>query len=267
MNQIRVSKESISPTTSPKKSTSQYNSFNLNSSLTKRDFKTKGKEMWQLKSTRKELDEKIKNLQNRINFLNSEQERTEKTITLTKRKHESFSKLRDGVTQEKLKINEFKIINEKKLLAQKQENLSKTKELQEKIKAKKAKIVEENLTQRANMVKNIRESHEQVSKELEADQKRKKFLTSVLHDTIKKIHHRKTSSFQCLIQQKELEYTLKLQKELELQDKAKEQISFLEKLETEYMEKLQSTQKMQQTVNSILSSPVNKSFNFLNFNL
>lgn len=265
MSRVRTSNDSSSP--SPKKSVSHFNSFNLNSSLTRRDFQNKGKEMWQLKTTRKELDLKIKNLQNRLNFLNSEQERTEKTITITKKKHESFSKLRDEVTQEKLKINEFKILKEKQLMAQKKENLTKSKELQEKIKEKKAKIVNENLVQRASMVKNIKESHEQVNKEIEAERKRKQFLTSVLHDTIKKIHHRKTSSFQSLVQQKDLEYSQKLQKELDLQEKAKEKILFLEKLETEYMEKLQSTQKLQQTVNSILSSPVNKSFNFLNFNL
>lgn len=256
-----------SSTSSPHKSNSHTNSFALNNSLTRRDSLTKGKEMWQLKNTRKELDIKLKKLQNRINFLNSEQEKTEKTIEVTKKKHESYSKLRDEVTKEKLRNNESKALYEKKLFAQQQENLQKTKELQEKIKEKRVNIVKENRVLRNKLKEKIKVSYLNKVLEINEELKKKKKLTGNLHETIKKIHHKKNLSFQNLILQKDEEYLKKIQNELTLQEEAKKKIMELEKVEQECMEKLQSSQKLQQTVNSILASPANKTLNFSIFNL
>jgi chromosome segregation ATPase len=258
---------SLNDSTNPSPRKSHSKSFVLNNSLTRRDFQTKGKEMWQLKTTRKELDKKLKQLQNRINFLNSEQEKTEKTIDSTKKKHENYSKLRDEVTQEKLKNNEFRSQNEKKLYAQQQENLLKAKNLQEKIKQNKTKLVKENQMQRTQMISQIKESYMNTVLEIEAELKRKQKITCEIHENIKKIHHRKNLSLHCLTLQKDEEYLKKIQKEIENQEETKQKIIQLEKIEQECMEKLQSTQKLKQTVNSILSSPVNKSLNFLIFNL
>ena len=58
-----------------------------------------------------------------------------------------------------------------------------------------------------------------------------------------------------------------MQLELKAQEEAMKKIQELEELEQNVLEKLESTKKLEYTVNSILSSPAHKDLNLFSFNL
>lgn len=265
INKLTLSKDFNS--TDPQKRANNSASFLLENSMTRREYQSKGKEMWQLINNRKELEAKIKRLENRISHLGFEQQRTEKTIEGTKKKHESFSKIRDEVAQEKIQKNEYKKLQYRTLSEAKDKLMKERRELNEKIKENKTKIIQKNVE-----VKNAMKENTKIGLLMRREEEKGEFLRNKekvveVSESIKKIHHGRNSSFQTLRQMKEEEYTNRMQEQIKAQEEAVKRIQELERIETEFMEKLQMTQKMQETVNSILSSPTHKDINLLSFNL
>ena len=252
---------------SPQKRTASSGSFLVENSLTRREYQNKGKEMWQLNNNRKELEEKLKKLENRIKHLSFEQQKTEKVIECTKKKHESYSKIRDDAAQEKIYLNEVKLQQEKQMNDLKDKYQKESQELKQKIKENKMQLIDKNTNLKKNMNQTIQMSL--MLKKEEEDKKRNKLKENAIKvsESIKRIHHKRNSSYQTLKQLKEEEYNNKMQQHIKAQEDAVKRIQELERIENEIMDKLESTQKIQETVNSILSSPAHKNINLLSFHL
>lgn len=252
---------------SPHKQTCNSGSFLLENSMTRREFQNKGKEMWQLINNRKEIEEKLKKLENRIKHIGYEQQRTEKIIEGTKKKHEKFSKIRDDVSQDKLLKNELKEQREKEKEELRKRNLKEKQEQRQKIRENKSKLIRQNVELKSSM--NEKLNSDFLKKEQEKKEGYLKLREKCIRvsNSIKRIHHKRNSSLQMLKSAKNEEYSNKMQDEIKAQEDAIKKIQELELVEMAMLENFENTKKIQETVNSILSSPAHRDFNLLAFNL
>ena len=252
---------------SPQKVHNSSGSCVLENSITRREFQNKGREMWQLMNCRKEAEEKLKKMENRIKHISLEQQRTEKVIEDTKKKHEKYSKIRDGVSQDRLLKNESKEQQEKERNELKKKYLKESQDLKLKIKENKIKAIQKNTEMKKVIIE--KQKNDIMKKEEEKKQNCIKFREKCIRvsDSLKKIHHKRNSSYQALKTLKEEQYFNKMQQEMKAKDDALKRIQELEQLESSMMKDFENTKKIQETVYSILSSPMHKDLNILCFNL
>ena len=252
---------------SPRRMHNSSGSCLLEHSITRKEFQNKGKEMWQLMNNRKEVEEKLKKLENRIKHISVEQQKTEKIIEDTKKKHEKYSKIRDGVSQDKLFKNDLREQQEKERNELKKKYMKESQDLKLKIKENKMKTTQKNAEMKKAIIE--KQQNDLLKKEEERKNNYIKLREKCIRvsDSIKKIHHKRNSSYQALKTLKEEQYLKKMQQEMKAQEDALKKIQELEQLESGMMENFENTKKLQDTVNSILSSPMHKDLNILCFNL
>jgi hypothetical protein len=237
-------------TNNKKSSTEKY--FNFENTFTRRNSKSKGKKMLEIKRKSQELNKKILSLENRVKHIEKEQNRVQKNVKIAEEKHKKYEEIRQFVNSEKILTKNIKSQNLQKYL-ETRKKISDFKQAQKlKILNKKQEILKKNATIKSEVKQKLIIGH----KELEQRQFRK---LSVLQEKAqgisklsKSVREKQRMRSQSLKAMAEEEYDKKMIAEIEFQQKALDRITELESLENILLNRSTRINKLGESISSDL---------------
>ncbi|CAG9318467.1 unnamed protein product [Blepharisma stoltei] len=221
-------------------------SFVKENASPRREKATKGREMWNATKSRKDLEAKVKTLQNRINHLRLQKERSLKHIEICKQRHEAEAKSKSEWEQEVKALQTKKM---EKLIEQEEkkklvhEKIRKQKEL---IKEAKEKLLQKNKANSSAAKRESREFEEMKKKQEEEEQEKVQERARSAVKEKRAHHHRKSTNSLLFLKSKEAEFHQRIELEACLSGEAKQKIDELEQLEANLIDELRETKLLEE---------------------
>ena len=226
--------------------------FGVENRLTRRNSQSKGKKMMEIKNTSIELKDRLKNLENRVNYIEGEQIKAQRNIVIAKRSYEKYYEIRKIAEESKNLKTVFKEKQQRELSENTKKNLELKKMQQEKIKLQKEIRIKRNQDIKNAMKHEISLAEALVEQRklenLENLQRNACYMSKLSKTMIEKRNLR----YQSLKAMKEEEYHKKMEIEMEKQRQTLKKIVELENLEETLLDNLHNSEDFQDFVSADL---------------
>ena len=228
------------------------NSQSIDNSLIKQNLtqaKTKrsvGKKLWQLTQEKKELDRKMRLLANRVQYLQSEKQRGDKLQKSTKQQQESKGKVRTGISTHKQYVQARKTEAQKELMSRKKELAKERVQRMKSLNCSRENLLQQNKRSRSTIKSQTQANEDLRKKEKELKVKLNKEKAKAIKNHESKIKQLRDTGEKC--HQKKLEslFESRIQEELQMQEKTRQEIEKLSKMEESLVEDLRNTSYFQE---------------------
>ena len=238
--------------TSREKSGSCEKEFAVENRLTRRNSQSKGKKMMEIKNTSIELRDRLKNLENRVKYIEGEQIKAQRNIVIAKKSYEKYYEIRRNAEENKNAKNLFRERQQREVFENTKKNLELKKIQQENIRLQREIRIKRNQEIKTIVKREISLAEalieERKLENLENLQRNACYVSNLSRTMIDKRNLRSQS----LRAMKEEEYNKKMEMEMEKQKQTLKKIIELENLEETLLDNLRNSEDFNDLVSEEL---------------
>ncbi|CAG9312933.1 unnamed protein product [Blepharisma stoltei] len=221
-------------------------SFVKDNASPKREKITKGREMWLATKSRKDFENKLQTMQNRINHLKQQKEKSIQHIEICKKKHEIEQKFKNEREEELQKLMDYKLEKYRELEERKKHVQDFAEKRKLGVQTARERLIKKNRTNNL-ITKEERKEHEEFKKKMieEEQEKAQERAKSAIKQ--KRVNsHRKNTNSMLMLKAKEDEFHQRIESEAKVTSDVKKKLEELEMLEKTLIEELQETKVIEE---------------------